>query len=88
MSAILTSASVHDSPVAIPLAQMTDQRVRSLYDLMECVSQCWKSCWKRGVEGLTSLNIKKSMSPERFFQNPPSSRFFSLSSKKWRRGPG
>ena len=27
-------ASVHDSPVAIPLAQMTAQRVASLYDRM------------------------------------------------------
>ena len=35
VSAVLTSASVHDSQVAIPLAQMTAQRVRSLYDLMD-----------------------------------------------------
>jgi hypothetical protein len=34
VSAILTSASVHDSQVAIPLAQLTAQRVTSLYDLM------------------------------------------------------
>jgi transposase len=35
ISAILTSASVHDSQVAIPLATLTDQRVVSLYDLMD-----------------------------------------------------
>ena len=35
VSAVLTSASVHDSQVAIPLAQMTAQRVRSLYDVMD-----------------------------------------------------
>jgi hypothetical protein len=35
VSPILTSASVHDSQVAIPLAQMTAQRVTSLYDLMD-----------------------------------------------------
>ena len=35
VSAILTSASVHDSQVAIPLAQMTAQRLTSLYDLMD-----------------------------------------------------
>jgi len=35
VSAILTSASVNDSQVAIPLAQMTAQRVSSLYDLMD-----------------------------------------------------
>lgn len=36
VSALLTSASVHDSQAAIPLAQMTAQRVTSLYDLMDC----------------------------------------------------
>jgi hypothetical protein len=35
VSAILTSASVHDSQVAIPLAQMTAQRITSFYDLMD-----------------------------------------------------
>lgn len=35
VSAILTSASVHDSQVAIPLAQLSAQRVTSLYDLMD-----------------------------------------------------
>jgi hypothetical protein len=35
MSAILTSASVHDSQVAIPLATITSQRVINLYDLMD-----------------------------------------------------
>lgn len=34
-SAILTSASVHDSQVAIPLAQMSDKRFKNLYDLMD-----------------------------------------------------
>ena len=35
LSAILTSASVHDSQVAIPLATMTAGRVVNLYDLMD-----------------------------------------------------
>ena len=35
VSAVLTSASTHDSQVAIPLAQMTAGRVTSLYDLMD-----------------------------------------------------
>ena len=35
VSAILTSASPHDSQVAIPLAAMTAQWVTSLYDLMD-----------------------------------------------------
>jgi hypothetical protein len=35
VSAVLTSAAIHDSQVAIPLAQLTAQRVTSLYDLMD-----------------------------------------------------
>ena len=35
LSVILTSASVHDSQVAIPLAQMTATRTTNLYDLMD-----------------------------------------------------
>ena len=35
LSAILTSASTHDSQAAIPLATMTAMRVTSLYDLMD-----------------------------------------------------
>jgi len=35
VSLLLTSASVNDSQVAIPLAQMTAQRITSLYDLMD-----------------------------------------------------
>jgi len=35
VSAVLSSASVHDSQVAIPLAKMTAQRVTNLYDLMD-----------------------------------------------------
>ena len=35
LSAILTSASVHDSQAAIPLATMTAGRVTNLYDLMD-----------------------------------------------------
>ncbi len=35
VSCILSSASLHDSQVAIPLAEMTNQRVSSCYDLMD-----------------------------------------------------
>ena len=35
VSAILSSASLHDSQAAIPLAQMTSDRITSLYDLMD-----------------------------------------------------
>jgi hypothetical protein len=35
ISCLLTSASVHDSQAAIPLAEMTARRVTNLYDLMD-----------------------------------------------------
>jgi len=35
VSAILTSASLHDSQAAIPLTQMSSERVTNLYDLMD-----------------------------------------------------
>jgi hypothetical protein len=35
ISAILSSASLHDSQAAIPLAQMSSKRVTNLYDLMD-----------------------------------------------------
>jgi hypothetical protein len=35
ISCILTAASVHDSPLAIPLATMTAAKVTNLYDLMD-----------------------------------------------------
>ena len=40
ISCILTSASVHDSQVAIPLAQTTKKRVDSMYDLMDSAYDC------------------------------------------------
>lgn len=35
LSAVLTSASTHDSQVAIPLAKMSNERVINLYDVMD-----------------------------------------------------
>ncbi len=35
ITAILTSASTHDTQVAIPLATITAQRVTNFYDLMD-----------------------------------------------------
>ncbi len=35
ISCVLTSASVHDSQVALPLAEITNKRVTNLYDLMD-----------------------------------------------------
>ena len=49
ISCILTSASTHDSQVALPLAMLTSQRVTNLYDLMDSaydapiIRECSKS---------------------------------------------
>lgn len=40
VSCILTSASVHDSQAALPLARMTQRRVSNLYDLMDSAYDC------------------------------------------------
>jgi len=40
ISAILTSASLHDSQAAIPLAEMTAKRVTNLYDVMDSAYDC------------------------------------------------
>ncbi len=39
VSCILSSASLHDSQVAIPLTDMTKERVTNLYDLMDGCSK-------------------------------------------------
>lgn len=40
ISCIVTSASVHDSQVAIPLATITAKRITNLYDLMDAAYDC------------------------------------------------
>lgn len=40
ISAVLTSASLHDSQVAMPLMKMTAQRVTNLYDLSDSAYDC------------------------------------------------
>lgn len=40
LSCIVTSASLHDSQVAIPLAEVTASKVVSLYDLMDSAYDC------------------------------------------------
>jgi hypothetical protein len=40
LACLLTSASVHDSQVSIPLTAMTYQRVTSLYELMDSAYDC------------------------------------------------
>ena len=40
ISFILTSASIHDSQVALPLATITSKRVTNLYDVMDAAYDC------------------------------------------------
>jgi len=40
ISFVLTSASTHDSQAALPLAEMTAQRVSNLYDVMDAAYDC------------------------------------------------
>jgi hypothetical protein len=53
VAAILSSASLHDSQAAIPLLQMTRERVTVLYDLMDSAYAAWQiraySLWIRHI---------------------------------------
>jgi hypothetical protein len=40
ITALLTSASLHDSQVAVPMTDLTAQRVTNLYDLMDSAYDC------------------------------------------------
>lgn len=49
LSAVLTSASVHDSQVAIPLMKMTSSKVQYCYDLMDAAYDA-KQIWNQSRE--------------------------------------
>ncbi len=51
ISCILTSASLHDSQVAIPLATMTDERATNLYDLMDSAYDAPEIGWHNYLLG-------------------------------------
>lgn len=55
ISAILTGAAIHDSQLAIPLAQMSSSRVTSLYDLMDAAYDA--QAIKEAVEDLGRVPI-------------------------------
>lgn len=55
ISAILTGAGIHDSQLAIPLAQMSDSRVTSLYDLMDAAYDA--GAIKEAIEDLGRVPI-------------------------------
>jgi len=51
VSCILTSASLHDSQAAIPLATMTGERVTNLYDLMDSAYDAIEVGWHCYLQG-------------------------------------
>jgi hypothetical protein len=88
ISAIYTSASVHDSQVAIPLAQMSHERVDSLYDLMdaaydaEAIRTHSRSLGHVPIiDSKSRGGVKPEMAParaERFKQRSSAERFNSM----------
>jgi len=63
VSGLLTSASTHDSQVAIPLTYITDQRVVSLYDLMDSaydVPQIHEISRQHGHVPLIDINPRRN----------------------------
>ena len=66
ISCILTSASVHDSQVAIPLAEMTARRVTNLYDLMDSAYDAAAiHAHSRGLGHVPIVDAHPHGSPER-----------------------
>jgi hypothetical protein len=63
ISAILTSASTHDSQVAIPLAKMSSERVINLYDVMDSaydVPQIYDLSRQLGHIPLIAINPRRN----------------------------
>jgi len=63
ISAILTSASTHDSQVAIPLAKMSSERVVNLYDVMDAaydVPQIYDMSRELGHVPLIDVNPRRN----------------------------
>ena len=65
ISCVLTSASLHDSQVAIPLAAMTAERVTNLYDLMDSAYDAPEiagtaTCWATSRSSTSTLATRSS----------------------------
>ena len=62
ISCIMTSASTHDSQVAIPLGTLTAGRVENLYDLMDAAydSMIWAHCILLGHKPIIDVNPRRS----------------------------
>ena len=64
ISCIMTSASTHDSQVAIPLGTLTAGRVESLYDLMDAAYdsiEIWAHCILLGHKPIIDVNPRRSV---------------------------
>jgi Transposase DDE domain/Transposase domain (DUF772) len=62
VSCLLTSASVHDSQVALPLATITSTRVTNLYDLMDSAydaPEIWDKCRALGHVPIIDANPRR-----------------------------
>ena len=73
ISVVTTSASVHDSQAAIPLARLTAKRVSSLYDLMDSARdapQIRQACEELGRAALIDPNPRRGGAPEEKLFDP------------------
>ena len=64
ISCITTSASTHDSQVAIPLGTLTAGRVENLYDLMDAAYdsiEIWAHCILLGHKPIIDVNPRRSV---------------------------
>jgi len=72
VSGILTSASLHDSQVAIPLAQMTATRITSLYDLMDAAYDAKEiHAFSRRLGHVPIIDSKPGRGKEKQPMDPP-----------------
>ena len=76
VSTILTSASLHDSQAAIPLAQMSQKRLTNLYDLMDSAYDAPQI--HRFCEGLRHKLIidNNPRRGEKMYMDPPTQKRF------------
>ena len=64
ISCVMTSASTHDSQVAIPLGTLTAERVESLYDLMDAAYdsiEIWAHSISLGHKPIIDVNPRRSV---------------------------
>lgn len=72
VSAILTSASLHDSQVAIPLAQMTATRITNLYDLMDAAYDAKEiHAYSRRLGHIPIIDHQPGRFRPKIFMDPP-----------------